>query len=128
MALKTVAVSIAERAHRVTLENPGEAVPDGDGGFTQGWEQLATVFATVSPASAQDLERVIAGTVTAMMAPVLVVLPWIAGVTTKTRIQYHGATLAVIGFRDVDARQIRMEIVAEQRATGDDETVVVAWA
>jgi head-tail adaptor len=126
MALKTTAVSIAERAHRVTVQNPGASVPDPDGGFTQGWEDLATVFATVSPASAQDLERVIAGTVTSMVAPVLVVLPWIAGVSTQSRIQYHGSTLAVVGFRDVDARRIRMEIVAEQRATGDSETVVTA--
>lgn len=124
MALKTTTVSIAERGHRITLENPGASVPDGDGGFTQGWEELATVFATVSPASAQDLERVIAGTVTSMVAPVLVILPWITGVSTLTRIQYHGSTLAVVGFRDVDARRIRMEIVAEQRATGDDETVL----
>src|SRR4249919_2249482 len=106
MALRTVHASIAERAHRVTLENPGAAVPDGDGGYTQGWVEIATGFASVVPASAQDLERVIAGTVTSMVAPVLITLPWIPGVSTQTRVQYHGRTFAVMGFRNVDERGI----------------------
>lgn len=122
MALKTVQASIAERAHRVTLENPGAATPDPDGGFTQSWITLATAFASVSPASAQDLERVIAGTVTALVAPVLITLPWIPGVSTVTRIKFGARTFAVMGYRNVDERGIRLEIVAEERATGDTET------
>ena len=34
-------IEIGARSHLVTLENPGEPVPDGDGGFTSAWEALA---------------------------------------------------------------------------------------
>lgn len=114
MPARTVEVAIAERRHRVKLENPGTPVPDPDGGFIEGWTLVADAWATVTPASQRDLEDVIAGTVTAT-APFLVVMRWVAGVSTHTRITYHGRVFAVIGVRDVDERHVRLEIVCEER-------------
>jgi SPP1 family predicted phage head-tail adaptor len=110
-------LSIGERAHRVVLENPGAAVPDGDGGFTEGWDLIANLWGRVSPASAQELRQVVAGTVTALL-PYLVVVPYVAGVTTQTRVTYHGRTFAVQAVRNVDEKNVRLEIICEERVSG----------
>jgi SPP1 family predicted phage head-tail adaptor len=115
--LKSVEMSVGERGHKVLLENPGGSVPDGDGGFVEGWVEVATLWGRVSPASATDLRRVVAGTVTALL-PYLVVVPFVAGVTTQTRVTYHGRTFAIQAVRNVDERNIRLEIICEERVSG----------
>lgn len=99
--------SVAERPHRILLQNPGEPIPDGDGGFTQLWSDLspASVSAKISPATAADLERVTAGTVTAS-ATHIVEMPYHAGVTTKTRIIFDGRTFTVTGVATPDERKV----------------------
>lgn len=73
--------------HRVTLENPGGSVPDTEGGFTQAWALLSPpkMWAAIIPATARDLERVVANTVQAS-ASHLITMRYHSGVTTKTRI------------------------------------------
>jgi SPP1 family predicted phage head-tail adaptor len=115
--LRTVEQSIGERAHKVTLENPGPSVPDGDGGYTESWVLIATVWGRVSPASAAELRRVVAGTVTALL-PYLVAVRYVAGVTTQTRVTYHGRVFAVQAVRNVDERNVRLEIICEERVSG----------
>lgn len=112
-----VAIPIGERPHKVVLENPGAAVPDGDGGYTEGWDPVATLYGQVSPASAADIRRVVAGTVTALL-PYLVVVPYVPNVTTQTRVTYHGRTFAIQAVRNVDERNIRLEIICEERVSG----------
>jgi len=111
--------------HRITLENPGAAVPDGDGGFTQTpWQPLfpSPVWASIAPASARDLERVGAGTERVGAGTVLssathiVTMRYHSGVTTKTRITFHGRTFNVTGVANPDERNIEtialaMEVV-----------------
>lgn len=121
MAAHTVEISIGERPHRVTLENPGALVPDGDGGFIEGWETLAQLWGKVSPASAADIERIVAGTVTALL-PFIISVPYVAGVTTLTRCTYHGRIFAVLGVRNVDERNIRLDILTEERASNPGES------
>jgi head-tail adaptor len=76
-----------ERRHLISLDNPGAAIPDGDGGFTQAWTALtpATRWAEIKPASARDLERV-AGASVISTATHIVTFDYHSGVTTKTRI------------------------------------------
>lgn len=114
MAAHTVEISTGERPHKITVENPGGQVPDGEGGYVEGWVQLAELRGKLAPASQTDLEKVIAGTVTAVM-PYLAVVPYVAGVTTRSRLLYHGREFAIIGWRNVDERNIRLEIVCEER-------------
>jgi SPP1 family predicted phage head-tail adaptor len=121
MAAHTVEISTGERPHKITLENPGGQVPDGDGGYIEGWVLLAEVRGKLAPASKSDLEKVIAGTVTAVM-PYLAVVPYVAGVTTRSRILYHGREFAILGWRNVDERNIRLEIVCEERSSGSAST------
>lgn len=105
---------IGARRHKIRMENPGNPQPDGDGGFTPGWTLLADVWAAVMPASARDLERLVAGTVTAL-APFLVVIRYLDGVSTLTRVTYHGRELAVLGVRNIGELNTRLEMICEER-------------
>jgi SPP1 family predicted phage head-tail adaptor len=113
------------RRHSVTLENPGGSVPDGDGGYIEGWTLVETVWGSVSPASAADLRRVVAGTVTALL-PYLIIVPYVPGVTTQTRITYDSRTFAIQAVRDVDERHIKLEIICEERVSGGAAGMSVA--
>ena len=116
-AVDHVWVPAGQRRHAVTLENPGGSVPDGDGGYTEGWNLVATQWGSVTPASAADLRRVVAGTVTALL-PYLIVVPYVAGVTTQTRVTVDGRTFAIQAVRNVEERNIQLEIVCEERVSG----------
>jgi len=87
---------------RITLQNPGPAVPDGDGGFTQTWSDLtpASVWAAIERASARSLERVAAGTVLSS-ATDLVTIRYHPQVTTQTRVLVNGRTLNVVSVQPI---------------------------
>lgn len=76
---------IAYRQKRVSLVAPGDPVPDGDGGYTQGEAPLVPpqMWAWVQPASKADLERLAGGTVLSQ-ATHLVRLPYHVEITTET--------------------------------------------
>jgi head-tail adaptor len=98
-------VDVGSLRHLVTLENPGAALPDGDGGFTLAWTALdpPQVWASIKPATARDLERAVAGTVQAS-ASHLVTLRYVNGVSTKTRLVFGTRIFAVQGVHNVDER------------------------
>lgn len=73
----------------IVLQNPGVAVPDGDGGFTTSWYALtpATVYAAIDTPTARDLERLAAGTVISS-ALRTVTFDFHPQVTTATRLAW----------------------------------------
>lgn len=73
----------------VTLENPGDAVPDGGGGYFETWAALVpgTMWAHIDAASQADMERLAPGTVLGMATHVIQ-MGYHPGVTIKTRVQY----------------------------------------
>jgi SPP1 family predicted phage head-tail adaptor len=100
--------------HRVTLENPTD-VPDAEGGYTTTWARLgpSTHAAVIRPATARDLERVVANTVQTT-ASHLVTIWYVAGVTTATRVIFHDTigdrTFSVTGVQDEDERHIQLTL------------------
>src|SRR5678809_908520 len=86
-----------QRIHSVNLVNPlGPPQMDGDGGYTQPTTTLAAgIRVKIEAATPQTLERVAAGTVIAE-ATSIVRVPFLAGVTTQTRIIYGARTLHVL--------------------------------
>jgi|SRR5262245_55307440 len=109
-----------ERPHKVTFQNPGEPVPDGQGGYTEGWTDLdpPSMFVQIRPASVADLERVASGTVTSS-ATHLVTGPFHPGVTTKTRVTFtdrsgRARELAVAGIVNPEERNIEMILLCEE--------------
>lgn len=100
-------MTVGELRHWITLETPGTPVADGDGGYTQTWSALtpSPVAASIVPASARELERVIAGTVLSS-ATHIVTIRYHSGVTTKTRITFGARTLNVVGLMNPDERNV----------------------
>lgn len=90
--------SIAARPHRVTLQNPGPPVQDGEGGYTQTWTDLspASVSARIETATASGLERLAAGTTIATASHVIT-MPYHPQVTASTRILFNGRIFYVNG-------------------------------
>jgi hypothetical protein len=130
--------SIADRPHRVTLENPALAVEDGDGGSTpSGWLTLAPgiVSASIRPPTAQDLERLAAGTVIATGARVIT-FPFHPQVTLSTRVSWTdpvGAlhTASVTGVDNPEGRCIEtvclcVELLADV-AVEDTSWIESGW-
>lgn len=99
--------------NRVLFQNPGPPVPDGDGGYSQSWVDLTppTWKVAIAPATADDLERVAAGTVLSS-ASYLVTGPFHSGVTTAARMVFNGTLYSIVGTRNVDMQSVTMELGA----------------
>ena len=99
--------SIARRPHLVLLQNPGPAIADGDGGFTQTWSDLVprSLYVSIAPATAADLERVARGTVLSA-ATQIVKGPHHPQITTKTRILFGARQFEVTGVSNPEERNV----------------------
>ena len=109
-------MAIGDYRHLVVFQDPGPALPDGAGGYTQTWTDLApaTWKVAVRPAAASDLERVGSGTVTTQGAAI-VSGHYHAGVSTRSRMLYNGKTWSVTGVRYIDTIPPAMDLaVVEQ--------------
>lgn len=106
------ATAVADRPHRVTLQNPGPAVPDGSGGSIPTWTDLnpPALSVKIKPATAADLERVAVGTVLST-ATYLVTGPYHPQVTTQTRILFNGRQFSVTGVADPEERHVELVLV-----------------
>ena len=120
MSLIGLRSSIAHRHKRITLQAPGAAVPDGDGGYTQAPVPLnpPVTFGHVRPAGARDLERIAAGTVISQ-ASHLVSLPFHPGVTTTTELHVEDfpnpdRRFAVITVLNPDERNAELELLCAE--------------
>jgi head-tail adaptor len=118
MAILGPRVATAARPHRVTLQNPGPGAPDGDGGFLQSWTDLApaSMYVSIQPATARELERVTAGTALST-ASHIVTGPYHPQVTTQTRILFSGRTLFVIGVANPEERNVETVMVCNEVVT-----------
>jgi head-tail adaptor len=113
--------SAGRRDKLVTLENPGEGAPDGEGGWTEGWAPLdpAEMYVSIVPATQSDLERVTSGTVISM-ATHIIELPYHPGVTIETRLRYSEParperTFAVTAIRNPDEADRELVLVAVEQ-------------
>ena len=102
-----------QKRHLVTLYSPSAPVPDGDGGYTEGWDALSpsTRWAEIKPATARDLERVAAGTVLSTATHVIT-MDYHAQVGVETRIVFENRTFSITGVSDPEERHRDLVIVA----------------
>src|SRR5262245_32931086 len=98
---------VSARPHRITLQDPGSPVPDGSGGYTESWTDLAPpqLSASIDPLPLRGNEFVDANTVTAMRT-YLIGIPYHPGVSTKTRVLFKGRTFSVTGVRNREERNV----------------------
>ncbi len=119
-----MALNPGDLIHLVTIQVPGAVTPDGQGGFTQAWVSLTPdEWASIAPATARDLERTMAGSVSASSTH-LVRLHFREDVTVRGRILHrrdgHVATDAagaptvaarvfqVTGLQNVDEQDVEL--------------------
>lgn len=103
-------MDVGDLIHLVTLENPGPAVPDGDGGYTQTWQTLSPpmMWSSIKQASSRDLERTVSSTVLST-ATHIVKMRYHPEVTTQTRLTTpDGAYLNVVSVDDVERRHVEL--------------------
>jgi SPP1 family predicted phage head-tail adaptor len=107
--------TIGTYRHLVTLETPGVPVPDGEGGFTDGWTPLdpPTWHCSIRAASARDLETLGGGTVLAQATHVIKG-HYHKGLTTKARLQFEGRMFSVVLVVNVDERDIETNLVCAE--------------
>jgi len=106
---------MGRRDHEVEIRHPsGPPVADGDGEYVTPYDEVhARAFAAIEPATAQRLERfALAGVIAA--ATHLVTLPWIAGVTSKTRVLFEGRRLDVLGYSNTEERDIELVLICQE--------------
>ncbi|WP_377810620.1 phage head closure protein [Azospirillum sp. A29] len=84
-------IGAGELDQRVRIEQPADT-PDGRGGVTKGWAELATVWAKVRPIAGR--ERAAAGQIEAA-ATYRVVIRRRTDVTTDCRILWQGRTMNI---------------------------------
>jgi head-tail adaptor len=114
-------LSPAQRPHRITLQNPGPPVPDGEGGFEPSWLAVTPpqLWASIEPASRGSLEAVTAGTVIAT-ATHLIVAPFHPQVTPASRVQFYDTLrqrdriFTVSSLCDTQERDLEMTLICAE--------------
>jgi head-tail adaptor len=107
-----------QKRHLVDLFGPGEEVPDGDGGYTQVPAALepAQMYAEIKPATARDLERVVANTVQSK-ASHLVTMDYHPQVSTETRVHFGARIFAVTGVQNPEEKNVELVLACEEVVT-----------
>lgn len=110
--------AIGSRRHNVTLDNPGPSVPDGEGGFIQARVELFPrhAWARIQPATARNLERVVANTVQST-ATHIISMPFHPQVTTATRVTFGTRLFEVTGVQNPEERNIELVLACHEVVT-----------
>lgn len=105
-------MGVGDFRHVVVFQKPGPPVPDGEGGFTDGWVDLPPPWAVeIRPATIRDLERLAAGTIIAAATHV-VRGRWRADVKIDARMVFEGRNFKIAGVKNVEERGIELQLFA----------------
>jgi head-tail adaptor len=108
-------MAIGAYRHLVTFQDPGPPVPDGEGGYTEGWTDLAPTWrVSITPATVRDLERVGAGTILASATHVIKGR-WRADLTLETRMLFEGRIFHLTNITNDEERDWTMTLLAEEQ-------------
>jgi SPP1 family predicted phage head-tail adaptor len=101
---------IGSLRHRIKFQTLSRAT-DGQGGFTETWTDLATVWAYVKPVSAR--EKMISNQIQYQRSHE-VIIRHRTGITQEMRFLYDGRTFQIKGVRRPDERKFYLIIDAEE--------------
>jgi head-tail adaptor len=111
----------ADRPHRVTIENVGDPVPDGEGGYTESWTPATppTLYVSIQPASTRNLEQVTSSATILATATHVIKGPYHPQVEEESRLTFldHGRLriFHVESVQRVDELSASMVVVATER-------------
>jgi head-tail adaptor len=109
-------MQISALVHRVALvETPEIPSPDGHGDYLDEPQPLSPSewWASITPATAADLERIAAGTVVAS-ATHIVRMRYHPGVTLRTTVRFGTRSLQVTGLQNVEERNRELVLVCRE--------------
>jgi SPP1 family predicted phage head-tail adaptor len=106
-------LAIGARIHKVRIETPGPVVSDGEGGFTQAWATVGAPWASIAPATARDLERLVAGTVQSTATHVITI-DYLRGVTTAGRVIFNDRIFSITGVVNPEERNAELILTCEE--------------
>lgn len=96
--------------HRVTLQQPSET-PDGAGGVTRTWQDVATLWAEIEALSANEsveAARLVSGITHR------ITLRYRSGVTAQMRVSFDGRVFNIRSVTNLLERDIILEVLAEE--------------
>jgi len=109
-------MDIGTYRHVVTVQEATGTVPDGEGGFTEGWVDLtpAKWDVSINPATARDLERAASGTIITTATHVITGR-YRPDVTTESRVVFEGRIFHITGVRNLEERNRTLECTAAEQ-------------
>lgn len=104
-----VSASVGSRPHRMTLQNPGDEVPDGSGGFSRVWTdaQPPTLYMQIQPAAFSS-QQYRAGVALFTQATHVITGPYHPQISTRSRLLFDNRTFTVAGIMNRDERNQEM--------------------
>jgi SPP1 family predicted phage head-tail adaptor len=99
--------------HPVIVQTPTRT-PTADG-YTDSWGTVASVWASVQPATPERLERFVGATVRTPITH-LVTMRYRGDLSAKHRLLFGSRQLYVQGWQNVDERNIELVIACEEKA------------
>jgi SPP1 family predicted phage head-tail adaptor len=105
---------VSQKPHIVLLENPsGAPVRLPGGGFKQAWVTVASVFAAIEPATAHNVEQLMAGTVGTNSTHIITCEYW-PGITTKSQVKFNGRIFHIVGVQNINELNIDLRLACEE--------------
>jgi len=98
--------------HRVTLQEPSD-VPDGAGGFSRSWQDVASLRADIQPAGGTERLH---GLQLQWRVTHRVILRYRTGVTTAMRLVYNGRALNIRAVINRGEANAWLDVLAEEGA------------
>ena len=101
------------RRHQVALQHTTRATSAT--GFTDTWATYATVWASVEPAAAARVERLVSNTLTVPVSH-LVTIDYRDDVVAKDRVLFGSRALFIQGWQNDEERNKTLTLACEERA------------
>lgn len=101
---------IGQLDKRVTIQETVR-VPDGGGGYTETWKDVATVWASLQPLSGREVIQ--SGQLQAQV-PHRVRIRYRPGITAANRLTFKGRTLEIISVANIDERNVELELLCQE--------------
>jgi SPP1 family predicted phage head-tail adaptor len=106
-------VNIGKLRHRVTIQNK-VTLPDGYGGVTSTWQDVATVWASVEPLNGRELYA--AQQVKAELTH-RITMRYLAGVKPEMRVLFGNRTFAIEAVIDPEERRKVLQLLCAEVVT-----------
>lgn len=112
-----MSISIGEMRNYISVENPTRSV-DGDGGYIDSWSATSPspIWASIEPATARDLERIVGNTISATVSHI-VKTRFHSGITTNTRLVDGTKILYVRGIQNLKMKDQWIILACEEVLT-----------